>query len=106
MPSPSAIVAPPSIARFQLSSVNFRLFWSKPFSFTHFRKNASVNPLDSHSFKTKDLKPYRFTHFQKKVGVPLGRLSSRPGICPEQARGEQRDPSVQLHPRTSNLRPC
>jgi hypothetical protein len=40
----------------------------KPFSFTHFPKNASANPLESHSFKTKDLKPFRFTHFQKKVG--------------------------------------
>jgi hypothetical protein len=40
-----------------------------PFRFTHFRKNASVNPLVSHTFKTKDLKPFRFIHFQKKVGV-------------------------------------
>src|SRR5437899_9805504 len=38
------------------------------FSFTHFRKNASASPLESHSFKTKDLKPFRFTHFQKKGG--------------------------------------
>src|SRR2546426_659892 len=70
MPSPNAIAPPPSIAHFQVSTVSFRLFCSKPFSFTHFRKNASVNPLDSHSFKTKDLKPFRFTHFQKKVGSP------------------------------------
>src|SRR5713226_3483273 len=41
----------------------------KPFSFTHFHKNTSANPLVSHTFKTKDLKPFRFTHFQKKVGV-------------------------------------
>jgi hypothetical protein len=41
----------------------------KAFSFTHFRKNASVTPLDSHTFKTKDLKPFRFIHFQKSVGV-------------------------------------
>src|SRR5713226_633485 len=40
----------------------------KLFRFTHFPKNASANPLDSHTFKTKDLKPFRFTHFQKKVG--------------------------------------
>jgi hypothetical protein len=40
----------------------------KPFSFTHFHKNTSANPLDSRTFKTKDLKPFRFTHFQKKVG--------------------------------------
>src|SRR5713226_4519046 len=38
------------------------------FSFTLLSKNASANPLDSHTFKTKDLKPFRFTHFQKKVG--------------------------------------
>ncbi len=38
----------------------------KLFRFTHFRKNASANPLDSHTFKTKDLKPFRFIHFQKK----------------------------------------
>src|SRR5713226_1325879 len=42
----------------------------KPFSFTQFPKNTSANPLDSHTFKTKDLKPFRFTHFQKKVGWP------------------------------------
>ncbi len=35
------------------------------FRFTHFRKNASASPLESHTFKTKDLKPFRFTHFQK-----------------------------------------
>src|SRR5713226_9947945 len=40
------------------------------FRMTHFRKNASVTPLVSHTFKTKDLKPFRITHFQKKVGVP------------------------------------
>src|SRR5712691_7268437 len=40
----------------------------KPFRFTYFRKNASVTPLVSHTFKTKDLKPFRFTHFQKKGG--------------------------------------
>src|SRR5712692_3836871 len=40
----------------------------KPFSFTHFHKSTSANPLESHSFKTKDLKPFCFTHFQKKVG--------------------------------------
>src|SRR6266581_8586638 len=40
----------------------------KPFSFTHFHKNTSANPLDSHTFKTKDLKPFRFTHLQKNGG--------------------------------------
>src|SRR5947209_775012 len=48
----------------------------KLFSFTHFRKNASASPLESHTFKTKDLKPFRFTHFQKKGGgwVPLSNI--------------------------------
>src|SRR2546422_11578279 len=41
---------------------------SNSFSFTHFRKNATANPLVSHTFKTKDLKPFRITHFQKKGG--------------------------------------
>src|SRR3989442_13308073 len=68
MPSPNAIAPPPSPAHFELLTVNFRLFCSKPFSFTHFRKNASATPLVSHTFKTKDLKPFRFIHFQKKVG--------------------------------------
>src|SRR5712691_11230737 len=68
MPPPNAIAPPPSTACFQLSTVNSRLFCSKPFRFTHFRKNASATPLESHSFKTKDLKPFRFTYFQKKGG--------------------------------------
>src|SRR5437879_4468327 len=70
MPSPNAIAPPPSTARSQLLTVDSRLFCSKPFSFTHFRKNASANPLESHTFKTKDLKPFRFTHFQIRVGDP------------------------------------
>src|SRR5260370_40507828 len=65
MPSPNAIAPPPSPARFQLSTVNSRLFPPNSFRFTPFRKNASVTPLVSHTFKTKDLKPFRFTHFQK-----------------------------------------
>ncbi len=68
MPSPNAIALPLSIGRFQLSTVNFRLFCSNSFRFTHFRENAPANPLVSHTFKTKDLKPFRFIHFQKKVG--------------------------------------
>src|SRR5713101_1283719 len=40
----------------------------KLFSFTHFPKNTSAKPLDSHTFKTKDLKPFRFTHLQKSGG--------------------------------------
>src|SRR3989442_11400168 len=41
------------------------------FRFTHFHKNASVTPLVSHTFKTKDLKPFRFTHLQKKGEGPF-----------------------------------
>src|SRR5437899_1184023 len=50
------------------------------FSFTHFRENASASPLESHSFKTKDLKPFRFTHLQKKGGgrVPLSNIQPHP----------------------------
>src|SRR5713101_3010595 len=43
----------------------------KPFRLIQFRKNVSANPLESHTFKTKDLKPFRFTHFQKKGGGPF-----------------------------------
>src|SRR5713226_9429928 len=64
------------------------------FRFTHFRKNASANPLVSHTFKTKDLKPFRFTHFQKK-GWGRG-----PGHrCPARKRGVL----SHLQPHTSNL---
>src|SRR3989442_7079721 len=41
------------------------------FRFTHFHKNASVTPLVSHTFKTKDLKPFRFTHLQRNGGGPF-----------------------------------
>src|SRR6266581_9455889 len=58
----------PFACRFQLSTVNSQLFRANSFRLIQFRKNASVSPLVSHSFKTKDLKPFRFTHFQKKVG--------------------------------------
>src|SRR5712691_8669754 len=40
----------------------------KLFSFTHFPKNTSATPLESHTFKTKDLKPFRFTHLQESGG--------------------------------------
>src|SRR5260370_30544590 len=43
---------------------------SNSFRFTQFRKNVSVSPLESHTFKTKDLKCPVFTHFQKKGGGP------------------------------------
>src|SRR5713101_3025243 len=68
MPSPNAIAPPPSTARSQLSTVNSRLLCSNSFRFTHFRENASASPLESHTFKTKDLKCPVFTHFQKKGG--------------------------------------
>src|SRR5713226_7150459 len=59
----------PSFAsRLQLSTADFQLFRTNSFRLIHFRKNASANPLVSHTFKTKDLKPFRFTHFQKKGG--------------------------------------
>jgi hypothetical protein len=45
----------------------------KAFRFTHFPKNTSASPLESHTFKTKDLKPFRFIHFQKSGGG---------GLCP------------------------
>src|SRR5712692_10269163 len=53
-----------------LSTLDSRLstFCPNSFRLIHFRKNASVTPLVSHTFKTKDLKPFRFIHFQKKVG--------------------------------------
>src|SRR5713101_8349024 len=50
------------------STLNSRLFSSKSLRFTHFPKNTSATPLESHTFKTKDLKPFRFTHFQKSGG--------------------------------------
>ena len=68
MPSSNAIAPPSSTARFQFWTVNSRLFCSNSFRFTYFRKNASATPLESHSFKTKDLKPFRITYLQKKGG--------------------------------------
>ncbi len=47
-------------------TLHFQLFSVNSFRLIHFRKNASANPLVSHTFKTKDLKPFRFIHFQKK----------------------------------------
>ena len=49
-------------------ALDFQLFSVNSFRLTQFPKNASANPLVSHTFKTKDLKPFRFTHFQKKGG--------------------------------------
>src|SRR5229473_3873704 len=63
-------------SRFQLSTADLQLFRTNSFRLIQFRKNASANPLDSHTFKTKDLKPFRFTHFQKKGGggVPFSNI--------------------------------
>src|SRR2546426_7011554 len=63
-------------SRFQLSTADLQLFRTNSFRLIQFRKNASANPLESHTLKTKDLKPFRFTHFQKKGGgwVPLSNI--------------------------------
>src|SRR5260370_3933928 len=55
---------------FPLSTLDSRLstFCPNLFRMTQFRKNASVTPFVSHTFKTKDLKPFRFIHFQKNGG--------------------------------------
>jgi len=84
MPSPDAIAPSPSTTHFQLSTVNSRLFCPKPFRFKYFRKNASATPLESHTFKTKDLKPFRITYFQKKGRgwVPLSNIQPQtPNLC-------------------------
>src|SRR5712692_6782513 len=70
-------------SRFQLSTADLQLFRTNSFRLIQFRKNASANPLESHTFKTKDLKPFRFTNFQKKGRgwVPLSNiqhLTSKP----------------------------
>jgi hypothetical protein len=59
----------------------------KFFGITHFRKNASANPLESHTFKTKDLKSFRFIHFQKRVG---GGVVSETGNCSLRTRIHER----------------
>src|SRR5260370_18263994 len=83
-------------SRFQLSTADFQLFRANPFRFTHFRKNASANPLESHTFKTKDLKPFRFTHFQKSGG-------GAPDSVAQPPLAAQPIPS-NIQPHTSNLR--
>src|SRR5712664_566126 len=76
----------------------------KVFNFTHFRKNASANPLVSHTFKTKDLKPFRFTHLQKSGGGSLRRatvvIPSEPEILAGDEgsqRSERREPQSANH---------
>ena len=76
-----------------------------PFSFTHFRKSASVTPLVSHSFKTKDLKPFRFTHLQKSGGgsphLATVVIPSEPAIFAGD-EGSQRSESREPHPANHN----
>jgi hypothetical protein len=87
------------------STLNSRPFSSKSLSFTHFPKNASATPLESHSFKTKDLKPFRFTHLQKKGGW----RGAGPGLRAIDARHRNGRPARKrgvpsnLQPHTSNL---
>src|SRR2546422_230705 len=57
-----------SLSNFQHLSSNLRSSLSPLASaLTGF---APASPLESHTFKTKDLKPFRFIHFQKKEGGP------------------------------------
>src|SRR5712691_5401909 len=83
----------------------------KLFSFTQFAKNAPANPLDSHTFKTKDLKPFRFTHFQKKVGagsgsqVPGKKNASRAGAPGYRYLAQEQAPSKMMAVINSNLKP-
>src|SRR5712692_172206 len=99
MPSQTPSFAP----RSQLSTVDSQLFRANSFRFTHFRKNASANPLVSHTFKTKDLKPFRFIHFQKK-----GRGSPHPAnaVIPSEpailARDEGSQCSEGREPQSAN----
>src|SRR2546422_2601776 len=57
-----------SIFPLRLSTADSQLFSSNFLSFTLLSKNASANPLVSHTFKTKDLKCPVFPHFQKSGG--------------------------------------
>src|SRR5260370_22056347 len=88
----------------------------KPFSFTQFAENALANPLDSHTFKTKDLKPFRFTHLQKKVGGGVRVTGARqekcvpgrgsgPQILASRAGAQQNAGGHQFQPQTSDFHP-
>src|SRR5712691_2924993 len=82
-------------SRLQLSTADFQLFRANSFRLIQFRKNASANPLESHTFKTKDLKPFRFTHFRKKGGgAPDSVVQPQRAVLPI--------PST-IQPHTSNL---
>src|SRR5260370_30331237 len=85
------------------STLNSRLFSSNSLSFTHFPKNASATPLESHTFKTKDLKPFRFTHLQKSGGgsphLATVVAPREPAIfaADEGSRSESREPQPAKH---------
>src|SRR5712692_6356834 len=86
----------PLASRFQLSTADFQLFRANSVRLIQFRKNASVSPLESHSFKTNDLKPFRFIHFRKKGGgAPDSGVQPQRAVLPI--------PST-IQPHTSNLR--
>ena len=55
------------------------------FRMIYFRKNASATPLDSYTFKTKDLKPFRLIYLQKTGGWEG--VGSRLGLPATDARG-------------------
>src|SRR5713101_3624903 len=76
----------------------------KLFSFTHFPKNTSATPLESHTLKTKDLKPFPFTHLQKSGGGSLrlatAVIPSEPAISAGDEgsqRSERREPQPANH---------
>src|SRR5712692_3486234 len=73
-------------------------FRANSFRLIHFPQNASANPLESHTFKTKDLKPFRFTHFQKK-----GRGRGPGHMCPARKRGAVRVSLSNIQHLTSKL---
>src|SRR6266446_3816482 len=68
-----------SISSLRLSTADSQLFRTNSFRLIQFRKNASVSPLESHTFKTIDLKLFRFIHFKKKGRgwVPLSYIQSQ-----------------------------
>src|SRR5712692_6851936 len=73
-------------------------FRANSFRLIHFPQNASANPLESHTFKTKDLKPFRFTHFQKN-----GRGRGPGHRCPARKRGAVRVSLSNIQHLTSKL---